>query len=431
MIARGTLLGALVLAGAASAPAQDASPEKRTGDASAPLRAAWPEYRGPQRNGVVDGELPLHWSESSGVRWKTAIAGRGWSTPVVSGERIWLSTADDEGHHLRALEIDAASGAIRREIELFEIAEPQHRNALNSYASPSPVSDGERVVFHFGAHGTVCLDVATGERLWERTDLVCDHMEGPGSSPLLHGESLVLLFDGGDVQFATALDVRSGKTLWKRERGVDYQGISAEARKAFSTPVLIEREGRTELVASCALATMGYEPSTGAELWRVAHPGFSMSARPVYADGVLILSTGFMRPEWWAVRCGPAPATGEDDRVHWRHRRGVPTMPSPILHAGLLFFASDQGTVSCLEAVSGKEIWSERMLGPTCASPLLANGKLLFCDREGKSIVLEAGREPKILAENHLDAGCYASPVLLGSVLFLRTATDLYRVEPP
>ncbi|MBK9384368.1 MAG: PQQ-binding-like beta-propeller repeat protein [Planctomycetes bacterium] len=423
MIARearwSALLGALAVGVGAS------------GATRAQVAAEWPEYRGPQGSGVVAGELPLRWSESSGVRWKTPIPGRGWSTPIVCGGRLWLSTADDEGHQLRALEIDAQSGIVQRDLLLFEIEEPQHRNALNSYASPSPVCDGERVVFHFGAHGTACLDLATGERLWERRDLVCDHMEGPGSSPLLAGELVVLLYDGGDVQFATALDVRTGKTRWKRERGVSYEGVTPEARKAFSTPLLIEREGRTELVASCARATMGYEPSTGAELWRIEHPGFSMSARPVYADGVLIFTTGFMKPEWWAVRCGPAPAEGTDTRVLWRHRRAVPTMPSPILHEGLLFCASDQGALSCLEAATGKELWSERMLGPTCASPLLANGKLLFCDREGRSIVLEAGREPKILAENQLDAGCYASPVLLGSVLFLRTATDLYRIEPP
>lgn len=395
--------------------------------------AEWPDYRGPRRDGVAEGTLPLRWSETEGVRWKTAIEGRGWSTPFASGGRLWLSTADPEGHRLRALEIDAASGEVLRDVLLFEIAEPQHRNALNSYASPSPVGDGERVIFHFGAHGTVCLDLASGERLWERTDLVCDHMEGPGSSPLLDGERLVLLYDGGDVQFLAALDPRTGKTRWKRDREVDYTGVSAEARKAFSTPILIEREGRAEIVASGARATMGYAPETGEELWRIAHPGFSMAARPVFADGVLVFTTAFMRPEWWAVRPGPRPAgeapEAEDARVLWRHRRGKTTMPSPVLHDGLFFGVDDQGSVSCLELATGKELWHERLLGPTCASALCVGGRILLCDREGKSIVMEAGREPKILAENHLDAGCYASPLLLGSALYLRTSTHLYRIE--
>lgn len=394
--------------------------------------AAWPDFRGPKRDGHVTGTLPLKWSEEEGVQWKTAIPGRGWSTPVVCGERLWLSTADDAGHELRALALSLKTGVIEHDLLLFEVEEPQHRNALNSYASPSLVSDGERVYISFGAAGTACLKSATGERVWERQDLVCDHMEGPGSSPLLEGEQLVLLFDGGDVQFVVALDKLTGKTRWKRDRNVDYTGVSAEARKAFSTPIVIERDGRKELVASCARATMGYDLKSGDELWRVEHPGFSMASRPLYSEGVLYFTTGFMKSEWWAASCVPtkkdAPEQSTDERVLWRYRRGAPTMPSAILHEGFLFASDDRGTIACLNATTGEERWRERLLGSVCASALLAGNQLLFCDREGKSIVMEATPEPKVLAENHLDAGCYASPILLGNALFLRTATHLYRI---
>jgi outer membrane protein assembly factor BamB len=253
-------------------------------------------------------------------------------------------------------------------------------------------------------------------------------MEGPGSSPILWEDLLIFHVDGGDVQYVVALHKETGKTAWRRERSVDLSELPPDFRKAYSTPIVVQVEGAPQLVSSAARATYGYDPRTGEELWRLRHGGFSMSSRPVHAGGVVYLNTGFMQPELWALRLG---GSGEldPDRVAWRLRKGLPTMPSPVLHAGHLYLVSDTGTAVCLDAETGEQVWRQRLGGEFSASPVLAAGRLYFCDRSGRTTVIAAQPEYERLAVNELDAGCMASPVVPGDALLLRTKTHLYRVE--
>ena len=248
---------------------------------AAPLLVAnpdWPQFRGPNGDGHSDStDLPLTWSESQNVKWKTPVHGRAWSSPVVFGSQVWLTTATEDGHELFAVCIDRDSGKIVQDLKLFEVDKPQFRHQFNSYASPTPVIEPGRVYVTFGSPGTACLDTQTGKVLWERRDFVCNHYRGAGSSPILFGDLLIMNFDGSDHQFVVALDKNTGKTAWRTERSIDFKDLDADGkpqtegdlRKAFATPQVATLDGRPVLISQGAKATYAYEPLTGLEIWRV------------------------------------------------------------------------------------------------------------------------------------------------------------------
>ncbi|MFT7679574.1 MAG: outer membrane protein assembly factor BamB [Planctomycetota bacterium] len=414
-------LSALVLASSCLASAPQEPP--------VPQDVPWPDYRGPGKDGQVAGvELALTWNEEHNVAWKVPVQGRGWSSPVVAEGRVWLTSADADGTRLSVLAYDLASGEPLVERVLFEVAAPEPVNKLNSYASPSPVVGPGRVYVHFGTYGTACLEAATGKTLWKREDLHCDHMEGPGSSPFLMEERLILTMDGGDTQSLLALDLVSGKTLWSTTRSAALADLTPDFRKAYHTPIVIEVEGEQQLLSSGAQATYGYDPADGKELWRVRFAGFSMASRTsVYKDRIIV-NTGFMRPELWCVRLG---GTGDVSASHvlWRNTRGAPTMASNVIVEGRLFQVSDRGMASCIDLETGKTLWQERLGADHCASPIHCEGRIYFFDRDGGTTVIKAGAEFEVLAESRLDAGFMASPAVAGNALILRTETHLYRIE--
>ncbi|MBL9188948.1 MAG: PQQ-like beta-propeller repeat protein [Opitutaceae bacterium] len=409
----------------------------------APLHAAdnWPQFRGPTGQSLSDATgLPLTWSETEHVKWKTPIHGRGWSSPVVWGNQIWLTTASEDARDLSVLTIDRTSGKIIRDQKLFRVEKPQFIHPFNSAASPTPAIEAGRVYVTFGSPGTACLDTATGKVLWERRDFVCDHWRGAGSSPIIWGDLLIMHFDGADFQYVVALDKRTGKTVWKTDRSIDFQDLKPDGkpaadgdfRKAFATPLVITHDGKPLLVSVGSKATYAYEPATGKELWRIEDRRFhSGSVCPLYGHGLIYTATGLAKGELWAVRPGGSGIV-TDTHVAWKVSRNVPNRPSPVLVGDLLFMvAQDTGVVTCLDAKTGQEIWSERLPGKGAhsTSPIHADGRLYFCNENGESFVLAAGREFKVLATNKLDAGCMASPAVTGKSLILRTKTALYRIE--
>lgn len=390
---------------------------------------SWPDYRGPRHDGnAAEAALPLRWSEQENVRWKTAIPGRGWSSPVVDNGQVWMTAATADGRQLSAVAVDLESGEVLHDRVVFEVAEPESKNSLNSYASPSPVIEGGRVWVHFGTYGTACLDTDTAETVWERRDIHCDHMEGPGSSPVLFEDLLIFNMDGGDVQFVIALDKNSGETRWKRPRSVDVDHLQPDLRKAYSTPIIVTIDGEPRLISSGAQATVGYDPRTGEEEWTMRHDGFSMSARPLTDGETLYLNTGFMSAQMLAVR-----ASGEgdvtDSNLVWRYRRAVPKMASGLLVNGRIYMVADNGVVTCLQAGDAKVLWRQRIDGQFCASPIHASGRLYFFGRGGSTVVLEEGPSYREIATNELDDGFMASPAVVGKALILRTVTHLYRIE--
>ena len=410
----------------------------------AAARADWPEFRGPLGDGraAAPGDakplgLPLRWSETENVAWKTPIPHRGWSTPVVLGGQVWLTTATTDGHDFFALCVDAATGQIRFNERLFHAESPEPLgNNVNCYASPSPAIEPGRVYIHFGTYGTACLDTATFKTLWERRDLPCRHYRGPGSSPILFENLLILSFDGVDQQYLAALDKQTGRTVWKTNRTTVWDDLDAQGRpategdfhKGFSTPLVINGGGTPQMISPGSKCAFAYDPRTGKELWKVRHTAHTAVVRPVFSQGLAIFCTGLGKPEMWAVRIdGQGDVT--DTHVAWKATQGAPRTPSPVIVDDLLYMINDDGLVTCLDVATGQPVWKERLGGNYAASPIAADGRLYFANQQGKTTVLKAGRSFEVLATNTLESGLMASPAVSGKALFLRTKTHLYRIE--
>jgi len=411
-----------------------------------PVMAAgdWPEFRGPWGNGHATAPssskssgIPLRWSETENVKWKTSIPHKGWSTPVVMNGQVWLTTATVKGHDFFVICVDAKSGAIVHNEKLFHSDNPEPLGSpLNSYASPTCVIESGRVYVHFGSYGTACLDTKTFDVLWKRSDLPCRHLRGPGSSLILFEDLLILTMDGVDVQYLAALDKMTGKTVWKTDRTAEWNDLDADGkpkmegdlRKAYSTPLLIDVDGKKQMITVGAKAVYGYDPADGREIWKVQNPAYSGASRPVYGNGVAYMITGFGKTELLAVRVdGSGDVT--DTHIVWRTGKSMPRTPSPVLIDEMLFTVNDSGIIICMEALTGKKVWEERIRGNYAASLLYADGRIYCFDWEGKATVFKAARQYELLATNKLDYGFMASAAVSGEALFLRTKTHLYRIE--
>ena len=409
-------------------------------------RADWPEFRGPWGDGhaAAPGDaklvgLPLHWSETNNIKWKTPIPHRGWSTPVVMGSQVWLTTATVEGHDSFAICLDKDSGKILFNEKVFHTDNPEplgNGASMNSYATPSPVIEAGRVYVHFGSAGTACLDTETAKVLWKRTDLPCRHYRGPSASPVVFENLLILTFDGADLQYTAALDKRTGATIWKTNRSVVWNDENVpgpmardgDLRKSHGTPLIATVGGKPQLISVGAKASYGYDPRNGNELWRVEYNDWSSAPRPLFGKGLAFVVTGLTKKELWAVKVdGHGNVT--DTHVAWKLTTHVGKYASPLLVDGLIYTASDESFVSCVDSSNGQVVWTERVGGKYAASPIYADGRLYFPSQDGTTTVLKPGRTFEVLATNTLDGGFMASPAADGKALYLRTKTHLYRVE--
>ena len=415
---------------------------------------SWPQFRGPGGQGHSDVRgLPLTWSEEENVAWKTPLPGKGWSSPVIADGVVWVTAAketpftDPEIAKLKTERPDGMAGAAAASIDLFALGvslesgellheinlltkeEPQPIHGMNSFASPTPVIADGRLYCHFGAFGTACLDVTSGEVLWRRQDLVIAHENGPGSTPVLWRDKLIFHCDGSDVQYLIALDAATGETAWRTERSGAMRD-NKQLKKAYGTPLVVGVEDRLVLISPAADWVYGYDPATGEELWRLSYEelGFSIVPRPVTRDGVFYMATSFTKSELLAVRYlqdGQATAP----HILWRHKKQVPAISSPLIVGDELYIVSDRGIAQCLDAENGEEHWTERLPNEVAASPLYADGRIYFCDREGVTTVVRPGPEFEKLAENRLDGSFYASPAAVPGGLVLRTDQALYLIS--
>lgn len=401
--------------------------------AAALARAAgdWPQFRGPDGQGHAAGAvkgLPTEWSDTKNVAWKVAVPGKGWSSPVIAGGQIWFTTATDTaagGRTLRLLSYDEATGKPGRNVALFELESMPGQHKKNSYASPTPVLEGDIVYTFFGHLGTAAVRASTGEIVWKAELPPFQHVHGNGGSPVLWRDLMILMCDGTDVQYVIALDKATGKTRWKQER--------PRGNMSFSTPLIVDVPdgGGTQLIAPSAHRTIAYEPATGKPLWWVEYgDGFSNVPRPVYAHGFVYLCTGFYKPELLAVR-PPKDAAGNVTATHitWRAQRGVPLTPSPVVVGNEIYYVSDNGILSCLDARDGKQHYQERLGGNFSASPLAAGGHIYWPSEEGVTTVIAPGTTLQKAAENTVDAPIFASLAVSDHALILRSSTHLYRIS--
>jgi outer membrane protein assembly factor BamB len=392
----------------------------------AAVHADWPEFRGPTGQGRAVGQSPpLEWGPEKNVVWKVAVPGSGWSSPVVADGRVYLTAAvagdKSPDASLRTLCFDAETGRTLWEKEIFQqvAADAPKIHTKNSHASPTPIVAGDRVYVHFGHQGTACLDTG-GKIVWRNRELKYPPVHGNGGSPILVDDLLVFSCDGASDPFVVALDAATGKIRWKTPRpGETFKKF------AFSTPLLITVGGRRQIISPGAGSVGAFDPKDGREIWRVQYDGYSVIPRPVYGHGLVFISTGYDAPEVLAIRPdGKGDVT--DTHVAWRQSRGAPNTPSMLLVGDELYFVSDRGIGSCLDAKTGKSRWSERVGGAFSASPVLADGRIYFQSEEGVGVVVKVGTKFEKLAQNVLMERTLASIAVANDRIYVRSDKHLY-----
>jgi outer membrane protein assembly factor BamB len=395
-----------------------------TSTASVARADDWPQFRGPTGQGhSAESGVPIEWSETKGVVWKTPVPGAGWSSPVVAGGRVWVTAAERESRTssrllYRALAFDAETGQQVVNVEVFR-REISPINPKNSRTSPTPIVDGDRVYVHFGADGTAALTTA-GDILW-KAQFRYESEHGNGGSPVLYRDLLIFSCDGFDQAFVVALDTQTGKVRWKTSRRQPWS-------QAYSTPLVIRVGDQDQLVSVGAFRAAAYDPLSGKEIWRVNYEdGFSNVPRPVYGHGLVFIATGFNEPSLLAVR---ADGKGDVTRTHvaWTLERGAPLTPSPLLVGDVLYVVSDIGIASALDVKTGSPLWVQRIGGNHSASPVFADGRIYFLSEEGVATVIAPGKEFRLLARNALDGATLASIAVSDRAMFVRTDTGLYRI---
>jgi len=392
----------------------------------------WSQFRGPEGNGHINTtSVPLEWSENKNISWKTSIHDRGWSSPVIWNNQIWMTTATKNGKKTFAICVDKMTGNVLHDINVFEVESPQAITIDNTYASPTPVIEEGRVYVHFGTYGTACINTSNGNILWTRRDLKCDHEKGagPASSPFLFNDYLIFNVDGRDVQYVIALDKKSGKTAWKTNRSVNFSNVQVNQRKAYGTPLIIPRGNEKQMVSIGAKGVFSYDPKNGKELWKALHRGWSIAPRPVYGEGLVFTMIDRDRPELWAIRPdGNGDIT--DSHIVWKSSKRMPPRASPLIVGELLFVVDRNGYISCLEAKTGKIFWQERMKGSFSASPIYTDGLIYFFNEDTVCTIIKPARKLEIVATNKVaDEQLMATPAIDNDSIYIRTANNLYKIK--
>ncbi len=418
--------------------------------------STWPQFRGPSADNHAVGDPPSELTESN-RRWLTPIAGRAWSSPVIADGEIYLTTAVQRepenaeqreamlrakglperkfstasiaaGIDLKLITLDAETGELTRTLDLVSIEQPDSIHALNSYASPTPVIDGDQLICHFGTFGTGAIDRRTGQINWWRT-LPLEHGVGPGSSPIVDDGRVILIQDGMDRQYVVALDCQTGETLWQTDRP-PMDAPDGDQKKAYCTPLVVhDASGRKQLICLSSQWMVSLQPETGRELWRARHgTGFSVVPHPVTDGRAVYFCTGFGKPELWAIGIdGSGDVT--QTHVRWVVKKSIPAKPSPVLHNDRLFVVDDGGVASAFATADGDLIWRRRLGGNFSSSPLLAGDRLYFANQDGRVTVLSADDEGREIATSELGEQIMASPAVIGDSLIIRTATAVARYD--
>jgi outer membrane protein assembly factor BamB len=431
--------------------AREARPGPERGE-DGPEDAArfWPQWRGPLGTGAAPhADPPVRWSESENVRWKAALPGKGHSTPAVWGGRVFVTTAvphgpavdpdrdEPPGAHDNApvtrarrfvvLALDRDDGRLLWRRTVRE-ALPLRAHYTASFASPSPVTDGEHLFAHFGSHGLYAFGL-DGELKWEvgLGEMRPKHGHGEGSSPVLHGDTLVVNWDHERRSFLVALDKRTGAVRWRAER---------DEVTSWATPIVVEHAGRPQVIVSGTRRLRAYDLGTGEVVWECGGLSANIVASPVAADGMVFAGSSYEKQALLAIRldgaAGDVTGTG---RVAWTRHRGTPYVPSPLLYGGALYFLRHyQGILTRVDARTGADAPGALRLGGignVYASPVAAAGRVYVTDLDGDTMVLSADARPEVLALNRLDDRFSASAAVAGRELYLRGEHHLYSLAEP
>ncbi len=389
-------------------------------------QSEWPQFRGPNADGHVKGKAsPLEWSDSKNVIWKTLIPGLGWSSPALAQGKVFLTTAvpKDGGLSLRALAIDANSGKIVWDTHVRAVEKAPKIHSKNSHASPTPIIRDGSVFVHFGALGMAKLSAADRAIQWTNFDIDYPPVHGSGGSPVLHDGKLVIVCDGSTNPFVAAIDAKTGKLAWKQPRS-----IVGKINHSFVTPTVVVVDGKAQVMAPGPDHFAAYDLETGTEVWRVKAPGWSVVPQPAIGHGLVIYNHDYDNPELLAVKLGGRGDVTESNIV-WRLKQGAPSSPSPLLVGEELYFVSDKGIASCVNAKTGERYWMERLSSDSnySASPIFVNGRVLFLAENGLATWVELGKKFKVLGKNSVPGRTLATPAFSEGAMYLRTDEHLYK----
>jgi outer membrane protein assembly factor BamB len=397
----------------------------------------WTHFRGSNLNGIAQNEnIPLNWNDSN-IKWKTLIHDNGYSSPVIYNDQIWLTTAKPDGKELYAVCIDFKTGKIIYDIKVFSPDEVEGKHSLNTYASPTPCVENGFVYVHYGSQGTACINTANGSIAWKRTDFKCKHVQGPASSPIIYKNLLILHFEGVDVRYIIALDKSNGKLIWRSDRPVEpYKTMTEIGKKAYITPIIINVKGRDMLISNGSAVCIAYDPNNGKEIWRVVDGAESTIAMPITENGVVFWYAGFMvdgngtkYTEVLAVNPdGNGDITGTN--ILWKKRDELSRNQclTPVIKDGLIYTVNTRNILMCIDALTGKVVWSTHVTSNYDASPIYVNGNIWFFSVKGEVLVIKAARKYEVVAQNQTDSGIWATPAILRNSIILRTQKYLYRI---
>jgi outer membrane protein assembly factor BamB len=398
----------------------------------------WTHFRGSDLNGLAPAEnIPLKWDDPV-IKWKTKIHDSGYSSPVVYNNQVWITTATSDGKELYAVCADFITGKIIYDIKVFTPAEVEGKNSLNTYATPTPCIEKGFVYVHYGSSGTACINTEDGSIVWKRTDFTCKHVQGPASSPVIYKNLLILHFEGVDVRYIVALNKSTGDIVWKTDRPSEpYEPLTRIGRKAYITPIVLNVKGRDMLISPGSAVCIAYEPETGNEIWRVIGGAESTIAMPFAEKGVVYWYSGYMTDnngnkfaEMLAVNPEGKGDLTATKNILWKRREELSQnqMLTPVIRDGLIYTINTRNYLYCIDAQTGKEIWSERLTSNYNASPIFANGIIWFFSVKGEVLAIKAGRKYEVAAKIQMDSGIWATPAVLRNSMILRTQDYLYRI---
>lgn len=379
------------------------------------------------------GNIATTWGESKNVKWKTEIHGKGWSTPIVLGDQIWLTTASEDGKKMYSVCVSKESGKILHDILVLENKKVEWKNESNTYSTPSPVAADGYIYSEFGSYGTVCIEAKSGRIIWKRTDVSPENIpHGAASSPVVYKNLIILQHDASDSHKITALNRMTGATIWQVNRPPEfYKNLREDWRKAHSSPIIIPVNGKDQMISESSQLCQVFDPETGKEIWRVTYTGGDGTvSSPLFWNGIAFINTGNTKKELWAVRPdGKGDVT--DSKVIWKCKENVPGISTPVISNGLIFMVNEKGIISCLDAKTGQFIWKEKLQGSYGFNfaPVTIEGNIYLTDMDGITTVIKADKKFQKIAENKLDGKFIAPPVVSGNSLIMRSDTHLYRIE--
>ncbi|WP_346854666.1 PQQ-binding-like beta-propeller repeat protein [uncultured Draconibacterium sp.] len=397
----------------------------------------WTHFRGSDSNAHADVEVaPLQWSETENVVWKVPVKGLGWSSPVVYGNQVWLTSAEKDGHEFYTLCFDLESGKLLDEKTLFTAENPQRIHGTNSYATPTPCIEEGRVYVHYGNFGTACINTDNFEVVWKREDMPCDHMQGPASSLLLYKDKLIVHLEGTKDPYVAALDKNTGETIWKSVRPKEiYDPLEPVYRKSYQTPIVINANGKELLISNSAFMCFAHDVNTGEVIWTIEYGYDSTVSQPLFYNGLVYVNSGWIfldnRERFTQQYAIDPTGTGDVTKTHvkWMYEDEVPQIPTPVIVDGLMYMVHDRGMVTCLDAMTGKLVWREELKGNFNSSPIYAAGNIYFINVKGECTVVKPGNTFQKVAENDVDGTVKAVPAFVGDKMILRSDKFLYAIK--